>query len=129
MVELDDAAFEIVDEAARARNHHLHTLADFSDMAFLGLAADCARGAKPRVSCEQLELVHYLHREFARRRYHERAQLRRALAMQPVDQWNQEGRRFAAAGLSRSDQVASRERYRNRQRLDWGRRVKAAILG
>ena len=67
---------------------------------------------------EAREFLATLGRQLARRRDHQRARTLGVLAMQPVDERNQEGGGFAAAGLGADYQVAAVESHGDGFALD-----------
>ena len=94
----------------------------------LGLAAHHSRAADMRVACDQIELARGLRRELARRHDHERGDMPRVLAMQPIYGRDQKGRGLAAAGFSRGNHVAPAERNRDSSGLDRGRCMMTAVF-
>jgi len=98
------------------------------DLATLGFAADDCGAADVRVAGKQMELAGDLRRELTRRADHQRGEMARVVAMEPVDRRDQERRRFAAAGFGSDDDVAPVERNRDCSGLDGSWRVMAAVF-
>ncbi len=127
-VELDDAALDEIDEPSGTRDEHLRALANRVDLMTLGLAADNGGTADVSVARDQIELARSLRRKFARRHDHNRGDMPRMFAMQPVDSRDQKGRGLAAAGFSRGHHVAPAERNRDSSGLDRGRCMMTAVF-
>src|SRR5271155_648817 len=72
------------------------------------------------MACQPREFLAALGRQFARRRNYQRARTLGAVAMQPVDERDQERGGLAAAGLGADHQVAALERHGDGFALDWG---------
>ena len=127
-VELDDAALDKIDKPSGTRDQHLRALANRVDLMTLGLATNHSRAADVSVTSDQIELARSLRSKLSRRHDHQRGEMPRVLAMQPVYGRDQKGRGLAAAGFSRGNHVAPGKRNRDSSGLDRGRCMMTAVF-
>ncbi len=136
--EVDAAALEVVDQAARRGDENVDAAAELADLRRIRRTAIDAHDAHPRVLAVLHGLRGYLLRQLARRRQHQHARIAHAVSVSrcrprsprhgrnTLQGRQHEGRRLAGAGLRRADDVAALEQRRNGLALDGRRRFIAA---
>ncbi len=134
LAEVDEPLLQEVDETPRRRDEDIDSLLERADLRALPHAAEDDGVAKRRVAAVACEALADLRGQFARRRKDEHLRLaaeRRARAAghaleQVVQDRQRERRRLSRARLRDAEDIAARDRGRNRLRLD-GRGMLVAV--
>ncbi len=121
------AALEMVEQAARRRDHHIRAAIELAILVVIGHAADQKRHGQPVVLAEGLEMLGDLRRQFAgglkdQRARHARS---RAASLEPGQHRQHEGRGLAGSGLRDAEHVAAGDGHGNGFLLNGSRFLEA----
>ncbi|OIQ69459.1 hypothetical protein GALL_489410 [mine drainage metagenome] len=127
LVELERAALQMVDDAARCAHHHVHAAPECVELRHIALAAvDRQHMQSGQMGGVTGEGLGDLNGEFARGREHQRLYFG-AVQVDARQDGEGESRRLAGAGLRLPQHVASGEQGRNGGGLDGRRRLVAHV--
>ena len=126
--EVQRAAPQMIHDAARRADHDVHAAAQAANLLADRIAAvDGHHAHAAQIFGIAVHGFGHLNRQFARGGQHQR--LHGALVqIEPIENGQREGRRFARAGLRLTDEIATCQQQRDRLLLNGGRRFIAHLV-